>query len=152
MIRIPVYFDLNGIHQISIFEEMDDGTFRRTTEQPMRLLRENLVGIGPSVGQLISTQYDRQVRQWQTPTIMIGGRPSSYYQFFRDQLKRRKIHIFSRPSLVGRLIQFDLHELRLKPGSSAQVQALLTRKLVEAIDLDLDHVTVEQAETSGVVA
>ena len=152
MIRIPVYFDLNGTHQISIFEETDDGTFRRTTEQPMRFLRDNIVGIGPSVGQLISTKYDRQVRRWQTPTILLNGRPSSYYQFFRDQLKLRKIYVFSRPSLVGRLMQFDLHELQLKPGSSVQVQSLLAKKLVEAIDLDLDHVTQEQAEKSGVVA
>ena len=49
-------------------------------------------------------------------------------------------------------MQFDLHELQLKPGSSVQVQSLLAKKLVEAIDLDLDHVTQEQAEKSGVVA
>jgi len=153
MVKIPVYFDLNGIHQISIFQEQDDGTFRRTTEQPMRLLRESIEGIGPSVGEIVSSPYDREDRIWQTPTVMLGHRPASYYQFLREQLKSRKIYVFARASMNTRVNRLQVHELKLKPGVSMQVQSLLARKLVEAIDLDLEHETQEQeVQESTIVA
>jgi len=151
MIRMPVYFDLNGIHQIAIFEEMDDGNFRRTTEQPMRLLRDNIIGIGPSVGQLVSAKTDREERCWQSPTIIVRNRATSYYQFLREQYKSRKIFVFSRPSLNSRVSRFDCHELQLKAGISLQVQSLLSRKLIEAIELNLDHVaSIDQQNANSV--
>jgi hypothetical protein len=121
MLRIPVYFDLNGMHQIAIFEERDDGTFRRTTEQPMRLLRESILGIGPTVGELVSACSDRKERLWHSPTVHFRHRNSSYFQFLREQFKQRKIFVFSRASLCSRLTRLDLHEFELKPTASRQV-------------------------------
>jgi len=154
MSRIPVYIDLGGVHQIVIFEEMDDGTFRRTSEQPMRLLKENILGIGPVQGELVSSQFDREDRCWHSPTIVFKRRPLSYYRFFREQIKQRKIYVFTKASLSGRLSRFDLHELQLKPTASRQVQSLLTRKLVEAVILDLHHEesVVEQENIANIVA
>jgi hypothetical protein len=150
MVRIPVYFNLNGMHQVAIFNEMDDGTFRRTSEEPMRLLRDNIEGIGPVVGELLSTQQDHEQRIWQTPTVLFRHRSYSIYQFLREQLKLRKIYVLVRASRSGRQSRLDLHELILKPTASAQVRSLLSKKLIEAIDLDPDHVSAplnEQART-----
>jgi len=152
MIRMPVYFDLNGIHQIAIFEEKDDGSFRRTTEEPMRFLRDNIIGISPSVGQLVASQSDREERVWMTPTVIVRNRACSYYQFLREQFKQRKIFVFSRPSLNARLTRFDCHELQLKSSISAQVQSLLSRKLIEAIDLHPDHVEAVEQQSGNSVA
>jgi hypothetical protein len=153
MIRIPVYFDLNGIHQIAIFEETEDGTFRRTTEQPMRLLRDNITGIGAQVGELVTPRSDREQRVWATPTVLYRHRAYSFYQFMREQVNHRKIYVFARPSMSGRMTRLGLHELQLKPSASAQVVALLCRKIVESVDLDLEHETQQQDErSSGSVA
>jgi len=139
MIRMPVYFDLNGIHQIAIFKETDDGSFRRTTEQPMRLLHDNIIGISPAVGELVAMQSDREERCWATPTVISRNRATSYYQYLRDQFKQRKIIVFSRPSLNARITRFNCHELQLKSTVSMQVQSLLSKKLIEAVSLDLDR-------------
>ena len=153
MIKLPVYFDLNGIHQIAIFQETEEGTFRRTTDQPMRLLRDNIVGIGPSVGELVTTVYDREPRPWVTPTISFNHRKYSFYQFLRQQASQRKIFVFSKPSMNGRLNRFDVHELQLKPNASLQVQSLLMKKLIDSIGLDLDHeIHKEQEQASNIVA
>ena len=152
MIRIPVYFDLSGMHQIAIYEEMDDGTFRRTNEQPICLLRDNIEGIGPAVGELVSSRFDREERCWSSPTILLSHRPQSFYHFFRAQIKQRKIYVFARGSLSGRLTRFDLHELQLKPTASRQIQSLLAKKMVEALALDLEHVPADEALTANIVA
>jgi hypothetical protein len=142
MVRLPVYFDLNGIHQIAIFEEMDDGTFRRTSENPIRLLRDKIDGIGSAVGELVSRPYDREERVWHSPTVVFGHRPYSFYHFLREQHKQRKIYVLSRVSRINRIARLQVHELKLKPTASVQVRALLSKKLIEAIDLDPDHETV----------
>jgi len=153
MIKLPVYFDLNGIHQIAIYNETDEGTFRRTMDQPMRLLRDNITGIGPKVGELVTTVYDREPRLWATPTVSFNHRSYSYYQFLRQQSKQRKVFVFSKPSLNGRLYRFDVHELQLKSNASMQVQSLLMKKMIDAIDLDLDHeLQLEQTKAPNIVA
>ena len=58
MVRIPVYFEVGGIHQVSIFQETEEGTFSRTAEQPIRILRDSIQGIGPAVGELVSSRYE----------------------------------------------------------------------------------------------
>ena len=145
MVKIPVYFDLNGIHQIAIFEEMDDGTFRRTSEQPIRLLRESILGIGPSVGDLVSAHYDREERQWHSPTVHFKHCYSSYFRFLREQLHHHNLFVFSRESLTSRITRLNIHELQLKSTASRQVHSLLAKKLADAIELDLDRVDAEIA-------
>jgi len=152
MVKIPVYFDLSGMHQIAIYEETDDGTFRRTNEQPMRLLRDNIEGIGPAVGELVTSRFDRETRCWDSPTVLFKHRPQSFYHFFREQIKQRKIYVFARGSLSGRLTRFDLHELQLKPTASRQIHALLAKKLIEALTLELEHVPAEAVSTVNIVA
>ncbi len=146
MVRIPVYFDINGIHQVAIFEEQDDGTFRRTSEEPMRFLRDNIEGIGPAVGELISSQSDREQRIWQTPTVLFRHRPYSFYHFLREQQKQRKIYVLSRASCYGRISRLDLHELKLKQTASTQVRSLLSKRLNAAVNLDPDHVIAPVTE------
>lgn len=143
MVKIPVYFDLHGIHQIALFEEMDDGTFRRTTEQPIRLLRESILGIGPAMGDLVSAHYDREERQWHLPTVHFKHRYSSYFRFLREQLHQHNLFVFSRESLTSRITRLNIHELQLKSTASRQVHSLLAKKLAEAIDLDLDRPDVD---------
>jgi len=152
MVKIPVYFDLNGIHQIAIFEERDDGSFRRTTEQPMRLLRESIMGIGPAVGELVSTLNDREERQWHSPTVHFRHRYSSYFRFLREQLHQHRIFVFSRESISARVTRLNVHELQLIPTASRQVHSLLMKKLIEAVDLDLDRVSVETNEHNNHIA
>ncbi len=152
MVKIPIYFDLGGMHQIAIFEEMDDGTFRRTNEQPMRFLRDNIEGLGPAVGELVTSRFDREERCWHTPTVLFNHRPQSFYHFFREQIKQRKFYVFARGSLSGRLTRFDLHELQLKSTVSRQIQSLLAKKLVEAVSLELEHVPAAEASTANIVA
>lgn len=152
MTRIPVYFDLNGMHQIAIFEEMEDGTFRRTREDPMRLLRENIIGIGPALGKLVSRPYDREERIWHSPTIVVKHRPYSFYHFLREQLKLRKIVVLARGSSTSRISRLQVHELILKSTVSVQVRALLSKKLIEAIELVPGHVTVLEQTHAQTIA
>jgi len=152
MVRIPVYFDLNGIHQIAIFEQTDDGTFRRTSVEPMRLLRDNIEGIGPVVGELICRQHDREQRIWHSPTVISMNRPYSYYHFLRQQLKSRKIFVFSRTSRSTRITRLQMHELKLKATASVQVRSLLTKKLIEAIELDPEHVSGQDSISTSNIA
>lgn len=146
MVKIPVYFDLNGIHQIALFEEMDDGSFRRTTEQPIRLLRESILGIGPVVGDLVAAVNDREERQWHSPTVHFKHRYSSYFRFLREQAHQHKLFVFSRESLSTRTTRLNLHELQLKSTASRQVHSLLSKKLAEAIDLDVERKEAEGAD------
>jgi len=152
MVRLPVYFDLHGMHQIAIFEEMDDGTFRRTSEDPIRLLRDNIVGIGPVVGELVSRPYDREERIWHSPTIVVKHRPYSFYHYLREQHKLRKIVVLARGSRTSRISRLQVHELILKSTASVQVRSLLSKKLIEAIELDPDHVTVLEQTHAQTIA
>lgn len=134
--RIPVYSDENNLHFISIFVEEPDGTFKRTQSEPLRLLRDNFDGISITQGEITSTKFDRNSRRWATPTVSFHyGRPQSIYQFLRDKVAANKFYVFSKPNLSGRIIQFSLHELKLKPSVSQQKLKLLKEKYIEALDL-----------------
>ena len=134
--RIPVYSDENNLHFISIFEEESDGTFKRTQAEPLRMLRDNIDGISISQGDVISTKYDKNSRRWKTPTVSFHyGGPQSIYQFLRDKVAVNKFYVFTKPNLSGRIIQFSLHELKLKPSISQQKLKLLKEKYVESLEL-----------------
>jgi hypothetical protein len=83
LINAPVYSDENGLPTVSIFKESEDGTFRKTQDEPLRLLRDDITGISVQQGELVSARFDRQERQWRTPTVIFHyGRPQSFYRFF----------------------------------------------------------------------
>ena len=136
MIRVPVYSDENGIPQISIYVEDEDGAFRRTQSEPLRLLRDDIQGISISQGDMVSSSYDRYERHWRTPTITFHyGRPQSYYQFLRDKVARNRFYVFAKPQLSGHISKFSLHELQLKNSASQRKVAILKEKYVEALQL-----------------
>jgi len=129
MVNVPVYSNENGLHLITIYIEDEDGTFRRTQDEPLRLLRDDIKGISPVQGDMVSRKYDRQTRQWGEPTVSFHyGRPQSYHQFLRKNLSRNKFYVFSKPSLSGRLSRFDLHELQLKTSISQRKISILKEK------------------------
>jgi hypothetical protein len=136
MISVPVYSDENGIPQISIYAEDEDGTFRRTQSEPLRLLRDDIKGISISQGDLVSNHYDRQDRNWQTPTVTFHyGRPQSFYQFLRDKVVHNRFFVFTKPQLSGHISKFSLHELQLKNSTSQRKISLLKEKYIEALEL-----------------
>ena len=134
--HIPVYSDENNLHHVSIFVEEPDGTFKRTQAEPLRMLRDNIDGISTTQGDVISHKFDKNERHWKSPTISFHyGRPQSIYQFLRQKIAVNKFYVFTKPNLSGRIIQFTLHELKLKPGTSQKILKLLKEKYVEAVDL-----------------
>ena len=134
--RLPVYSDENSLHFISIFEEEEDGTFKRTQDEPLRMLRDNIDGISVSQGDVVSPKFDKNPRRWKTPTVSFHyGRPQSIYQFLRNNVAVNKFYVFTKPNLSGRIIKFSLHELRLKSTMSQQKMKLLKEKYVEALGL-----------------
>jgi len=134
--RIPVYSDENNLHFIAIFVEESDGTFKRTQEEPLRMLRDNIDGISISQGDVVSPKFDKNPRRWKAPTVSFHyGRPQSVYQFLRDMVAANKFYVFTKPNLSGRIIKFTLHELKLKPSMSQQKLKLLKEKYVESLEL-----------------
>lgn len=133
LIQAPVYIDQSGTHFINMYEETEDGTFRRTQSEPLRQLRNNIKGISRTQGELVSNFYDRQERAWQTATVTFHyGRPQSFFYFLRSMIAKNRFFVFSKPQLSGHLSKFDLHELILKPSTSQRHLSLLKEKYVEA--------------------
>jgi hypothetical protein len=155
MINVPVYSDENGTPHIAIYVEDEDGTFRRTQNEPLRLLRDDIQGISISQGDMVSGHYDRHDRDWQTPTVTFHyGRPQSFYQFLRDKVAHNRFFVFAKPQYAGHIIKFTLHELKLKNSTSQRKVAILKEKYVEALRLwaeeelqalnnDANHVNTE---------
>ncbi len=136
LIQVPVYSDENGLHHIAMYAEEEDGTFKRTMNEPLRLLRDNISGISIPQGELVSGHFDRQDREWNSPTVTYHyGRPQSFYQFMREKLTKNHFVVFAKPSMSGRVSRFQLHELLLKPSTSQRKIAMLREKLIEAIEL-----------------
>lgn len=156
--RIPVYSDENNLHYISVFVEESDGTFKRTQAEPLRLLRDNFDGISITQGSVVSTKFDKNDRRWKTPTVSFHyGRPQSIYQFLREKVAVNKYYVFCKPNLSGRIIQFSLHELKLKPSISQQKIKLLKEKYIEALDLwsaeqYKKHLSLKKAAGGGIKA
>ncbi|WP_455209699.1 hypothetical protein [Kaarinaea lacus] len=136
MISVPVYSDENGTPHISIYVEDEDGSFRRTQSEPLRLLRDDIQGISISQGDMVSGVYDRHERHWHTPTVTFHyGRPQSFYQFLRDKVAHNRFFVFTKPQLAGHISKFSLHELKLKNSTSQRKVAILKEKYVEALQL-----------------
>ena len=136
LIQAPVYSGENGLHHIGIYAEEEDGTIKRTMSEPLRLLRDNIKGISVAQGELVSSHFDRQEREWRSPTVLYHyGRPQSFYHFMRERVARNQFIVFAKPSMSGRVSRFQLHELQLKPSTSQRKIALLKEKYVEAIEL-----------------
>ena len=135
-IKIPVYTEEFGTHKITIYQEMDDGTFRKTSTQLLREFRHNIESISVHEGEIVSKRYDRTEREWETPTAIHNyGRPRSFYAFSREQIKKNKIYVGATSSMHGRIMKFALHELRFKPTTSQAIKMLAARKYREAVDL-----------------
>jgi len=150
MISVPVYSDENGTPQISIYAEDEDGTFRRTQSEPLRLLRDDIKGISIIQGDLVSNHYDRQNRHWQSPTVTFHyGRPQSYYQFLRDKVAHNRFFVFAKPQMSGHISKFSLHELQLKNSTSQRKIALLKEKYIEALELWPQEQLEAQAEQNA---
>lgn len=156
--KLPVYTDENKLHHVSIFIEEPDGTFKRTQDEPLRQVRDHIQGISIPQGDVISPKFDKNERRWETPTVSFHyGRPQSVYQFLRDNVARNKFYVFTKPNLSGRIIQFSLHELKLKPAISQKILTILKEKYVEALDLwsqeqHMNHAQGKKAVGSGINA
>ena len=156
--RLPVYSDENNLHHVSIFVEEPDGTFKRTQAEPLRQVRDHIQGISTIQGDIISPKFDKNERRWESPTVTFHyGRPQSIYQFLRERVALNKFYVFTKPNLSGRIIQFSLHELKLKPGISQRILKLLKEKYIEAIELWSEeehnlHVSDKKATGSGINA
>ena len=143
--RIPVFIDQNGIFDIAIFQENEDGSFSRTPEQPLRQLRANIQGVSNPIGTLVSRRYDRSERPWHSPTALpYSGRPQSFYNFVRENLNRRRIIVATVPSGQGKSIRLFVNELKLKPTMGQGSIKLFMNKYLEAI-----HLWHEQAEKAS---
>ncbi len=156
--KLPVYSDENNLHHVSIFAEEEDGTFKRTQAEPLRQVRDHIQGISIPQGDVISPKFDKNERRWESPTVTFHyGRPQSVYQFLREKVAANKFYVFTKPNLAGRIIQFSLHELKLKPGISQPILKILKEKYIEAIDLwsqeqHLYYVNGKKSRGSGINA
>lgn len=136
LISAPVYSMQNDTHFVNIYSEQEDGTFKRTQDEPLRLLRDDIAGISMTQGEMISSHYDRADRSWNTATVSYHyGHPQSFYQFLRDNVARKRFFVFSLPVMSGHLYKFTVHELKLKNSMSQRKISLLKEKYVEAIGL-----------------
>ena len=135
-VLVPVYSDENNLHQVTIFEQLADGTFRRTQGAPLRQLKDNIEGITASQGVLLAVQFDQQKRLWTSPTVYYHyGKPKSFYHFICCNVAHNKYFVFTKPNLSGRITRFEVHELKLKQGVSPRILMLLKEKYVESIQL-----------------
>lgn len=156
--KIPVYSDENNLHYVSIFIEEPDGTFKRTQDEPLRLVRNHIIGISTPQGDVISHKFDKNERRWETPTVSFHyGRPQSVYQFLREKVAVNKFYVFTKPNLSGRIIQLTLHELKLKPAISQRILKLLKEKYIQSVELWSEeehryHVSGKKAQGSGINA
>lgn len=118
------------------------------------MLRDNIEGISTPQGDVVSAKFDKNERRWRSPTVSFHyGRPQSVYQFLRQKIAANRFYVFTKPNLSGRIIQFTLHELKLKPGTSQQILKLLKEKYVEAVDLwseDQYQAYINQHKSAGV--
>jgi hypothetical protein len=137
---VPVYSDQNGIATILLYrEDRETGSFRRYPGDPLRVVRDNIEGVSEAIGDLVSQRYDRESREWETPTICIGrNRPRSFYQFMRDGFKNREIHVATAASLHGRITHLKVHKLNLKANMSQGAKAVFAKRFMEALQLCAD--------------
>ncbi|MDH5325251.1 MAG: hypothetical protein OEZ68_15920 [Gammaproteobacteria bacterium] len=136
LINTPVYTFENGTHFVIVYSEAEDGTFRRTQSEPLRLLKNDIKGVSIAQGDLVSSHYDRYDRVWKTPTVTYHyGKPQSFYQFLREKIARNQFFVFTKPTMSGHITKFQVHELQLKNGTSQRKISILKEKYCEALTL-----------------
>ena len=95
-LKIPVYSDQYGYHQINFWTQAANGMFHRTSEWLMPHLLINFSDLSESQGEMVSSAYVRNHYDWQSPTVYnYMGRPSSLYHFLREQAKQLRIFVLT---------------------------------------------------------
>ena len=135
-VKIPVYSDQFGYHQIHIWTLAESGMFHRTSQFLMPHLLINFKDLSESRGELVAPAYDRRRHAWSTATAYnYMGRPSSLFQFLRSEAQQRRIMVLTTPTNSGRAMRFSVNELRFKNNVSTAVKALTCRNFLEAIEV-----------------
>jgi len=141
-IKIPVYTDQYGYHQINVWKQASNGMFHRTSEWLMPHLLINFSDLSESLGEMVSPAYVRRHYEWQSPTAYnYMGRPSSLFHFLRTEAKKRKIHVLTAATMSGRAYKFSINELRFKHNVSTAVKVLTARNFLDAIKV---FINIEQ--------
>ena len=152
-IKIPVYSDQYGYHQINVWTQASNGMFHRTSEWLMPHLLINFSNLSESLGEMVSPAFVRSHYDWQSPTAYnYMGRPSSLFHFLRTEAQKRKIHVLTTATMSGRAYKFSINELRFKHNVSTAVKALTARNFLDAIEvfIKLEQKTKEDDTGIGV--
>lgn len=135
-VKVPVYSDQFGYHQIQIWTLAENGFFQRTPQWLMPHLLINFKDLSESLGEVVAPAYDRGRHAWSTATAYnYMGRPSSLYQFLREEAKKLRIMVLTTGTLSGRAVRFSVNHLRFKPNVSTPVKALTCRNFLDAIEV-----------------
>jgi len=137
-IKVPVYSDQFGYHQINVWMLAENGFFHRTAQWLMPHLLINFKDLSESLGEVVAPAYDRQHHRWETPTAYnYMGRPSSLYSYLRGEAQKRRVMVLTTTGSAGRAYKFTINELRFKNNVSTAVKVLTCRSFMEAIDVFL---------------
>lgn len=148
-VKIPVYSDQFGYHQIHIWTLAENGMFHRTPQWLMPHLLINFKDLSESRGEVVAPAYDRRRHDWSTATAYnYMGRPSSLFQYLRSEAKNRRIMVLTTATNSGRAVRFTVNELRFKNNVSTAVKALTCRSFMDAIDvfIELENKPEQPAE------
>lgn len=152
-VKIPVYSDQFGYHQINVWKTADNGLFQRTSQWLMPHLLINFSDLSESLGEVVAPAYDRQHHTWTTPTAYnYMGRPTSLFQYLRNEARERRIMVLTTATTSGRAYRFTINELRFKNNVSTAVKALTCRSFMDTIDvfIRLEQQQVADDDDSGI--
>jgi hypothetical protein len=152
-VKIPVYSDQFGYHQINVWKTADNGLFQRTSQWLMPHLLINFSDLSESLGEVVAPAYDRQHHTWTTPTAYnYMGRPTSLFQYLRNEARERRIMVLTTATTSGRAYRFTINELRFKNNVSTAVKALTCRSFMDAIDvfIKLEQQQAADDDDSGI--
>lgn len=136
MLKLPVYSDTYGYHQINVWTLVDGGEFRRTAHWLLPHLLINFDSISESLGRVVAPEHDRKHHEWSSPTAYFYmGRPMSLYKFLRQHALQREIMVLTTPTMSGRAREFSISELRFRNNVSTAVKALTARSFLEEIEV-----------------
>ncbi|HEY5789310.1 MAG TPA: hypothetical protein VIX81_01730 [Gammaproteobacteria bacterium] len=149
-VRVPVYTNHHGFHQINIYEQFEGGEFRRTPQRLLPHMLINFEGISESRGEVVSQILDRRKQEWDSPTVYFYlGRPMSFYRFLREHALDREIMVLGTHSMSVRVRKFTIHELIFKRNVATAVKALTARKFLEEIDIHVKPTLLAADEVLG---
>lgn len=136
LVQVPVIYEESGLLHICIYRETEDGFFQKTPQRPFVSLSSNIRGISLPQGSLSSCGFERMPHPWRSASVSFHyGRPMSYYEFARTQLKRNRMYVFSLPTLAARCTRLQLHQLYFRPDFSQQKFKLFRSKFMQATNL-----------------